>query len=100
MVDGSSEVRTVEAIQFYLALHRAGLPVCMQDADILKERLTGEEWIGIVPAGVEPLFCDDYFPGQKILELMNLPTEKAEEFAALCHWRPITVSGLKEKPGG
>lgn len=99
VVDGSSAVRTVEAIQFYLALHRAGLPVCMQDADILKDRLTGEEWIGIVPAGVEPLFCDDYFPGQKILEFMNLPTEKAEEFAALCHWQPIMVSGLKEKTG-
>ena len=99
VVAGSSRYRTVEAIQFYLALHRAGLPVYIQDGEVLKERLTGEERIGIVPAGVVPFYCDDYFPGQKIREFMNLPTEKTEEFAALCHWQNITVSGLKEKTG-
>ena len=52
VVAGSSRYRTVEAIQFYLALHRAGLPVYIQDGEVLKDRLTGEERIGIVPAGV------------------------------------------------
>ena len=89
---------TVEAVRFYLALHRAGLPVWIQDADVLKDRLTGEERVGIVPAGVDPFYCDNYFPGQKIMEFMNLPSEKTEAFAALCHWQSITVSGLKEKP--
>ena len=95
MVAGASESRTVEAIKFYLALHRAGLPVCMRKANALKNRLTGKEMIGIVPTGVAPFYCHHYFPGQDIIAFMNLPTERSEPFANYCNWQKISVSNLK-----
>ena len=95
MVAGASESRTVEAIKFYLALLRAGLPVCMRKANALKNRLTGKEMIGIVPTGVAPFYCHHYFPGQDIIAFMNLPTERSEPFANYCNWQKISVSNLK-----
>lgn len=96
MVAGTSESRTIEAIKFYLALHQAGLPVCMRKANLLKDRLTGKEQIGIVPAGVVPFYCHHYFPGRDIIAFMNLPAEHSEQFANSCDWQKISVSSLKE----
>lgn len=96
MVAGTSETRTVEAIKFYLALHRAGLPVCMRKATVLKDRLTGRELIGIVPEGVAPFYCHGHFPDQDIIAFMNLPSVRSDQLAIFCHWQKISVSSLKK----
>lgn len=90
-----NSIRRRWEIKFYLALHRAGLPVCMRKANALKNRLTGKEMIGIVPTGVAPFYCHHYFPGQDIIAFMNLPTERSEPFANYCNWQKISVSNLK-----
>lgn len=40
---------TTEVVKFYLALHRAGVPVHLWDAKQIADRLNGEGIIGIVP---------------------------------------------------
>ena len=86
-VAGSSWGRSIETIHFYLALHRAGMPVIIDEGNKLADRIKGKDKIGIVPKGVFPRYCSHYFPGEQILDFMNLPEEKHDEFAAKCVWR-------------
>ena len=92
---GSSRTRTIEAVNFYLALRRADLPVTIHQAGKLKERLTGDEKIGIVPDGVFPSYYHSMFEGEDIIDFMNLPLENRDAFAARCVWRPVARAYLK-----
>ena len=93
---GSAWNRTIETVNFFLALYRAGLPVTILDAGILKERLAGTEKIGVVPEGVFPDYCQSLFPGEKSIAFMNLPYEDRGEFAKRCVWQPLTPVQLKD----
>lgn len=96
-VAGSSWGRAMETIKFYLALHRAGMPVVIYEGKDLATRLTGEDKIGIVPRGITPRYCESYFPNEKILDFMNLPDEKRDEFVRKCVWRELPEIGLISK---
>ena len=97
VVAGLAETRTIETIHFFLALHRAGVPVCIRNAEELKARLTGAESIGIVPEGVFPAYCHDRFPGESIVDFMNLPREHRKELVKYCRWQPVPVPRLKKE---
>ena len=86
-VAGSSWGRSIETINFFRALHRAGMPVKINDGKKLADRIMGKDKIGIVPKGIFPCYCSHYFPGEQILDFMNLPEEKHNEFVAKCIWR-------------
>lgn len=86
---GSSVVRTIETVRFYLALCRAGAPVYLDKASDLVERLLGTELVGIVPEGVTPAYCEHFFPGEHIISFMNLPAKDRERFLPFCTWQPI-----------
>ena len=92
-VGGRAWTRSVEAVHFYVALHNAGLPVLLQDADEILARFKGEDLIGIVSYNLIPKYCESLFPASygKILDFMHvseedkwlkdvrwLPEEKAE----------------------
>lgn len=94
---GSAWTRTIETVKFYLVLIRAGIPVFLCDAHILAERLAETELIGIVPEGVMPAYCEDWFPDERIIDFINLPYEDTEKFVPHCHWQPITKISLLEK---
>ncbi len=85
-VAGDAWSRTIESVKFYLALRREGLPVFMHEAKILADRLTGKEKIGIVPDGVMPAYCESLFPGEKVIDFMNLPYENRDEMVKHCVW--------------
>lgn len=70
---GSSLGRSVEIVKFYLALADHGLPIFLTDGIEIAAMLTGTDYIGIVPEGVIPRYCASLFPGEKILDFMNLP---------------------------
>ena len=92
-VSGYSRVRTIEAIKFYLALKRNGLPVFMYKGHKLADRLTEKEKIGIVPKGVIPVYCESMFPDEDIISFMNLPDEKAKEIETKVVWQKLdTIS--------
>lgn len=95
-VAGSAWNRTVETIKIYLALKRAGLPVCLYQADILANRLTEEEKIGIVPEGIIPVYCESLFPAGNVIDFINLPCEKRKQIAKYCSWQPLTLATLEE----
>ena len=96
---GSAWSRTIETVNFFLALHRAGLPVTIMDADILKERLAGTEKIGVIPEGIFPAYCESLFPGEKVIDFINLPHEDREEFAKRCEWQPLNQVWLRAAGG-
>lgn len=51
--------------------------------------LTGRDYVGIVPEGVFPRYCDSLFPGEKMLTFMNLPWEETCKVEQAAIWHPI-----------
>lgn len=51
---GTAVTRSAEAIRMTLALHGAGIPVCLADADRHLLRIRGIDWVGVLP---------DYYSG-------------------------------------
>jgi len=47
---------------FYLAIHNAGLPVLIEDADEILARYDATDYIGVVPHNTTPKYCEDLFP--------------------------------------
>jgi len=87
---GSSWGRSVETVKFYLALVKCNIPIYLLHGKEIAAMLTGQDWIGIVPEGVLPRYCDSYFPDEKkILQFMNLPEEKTEDFIAATEWYSV-----------
>lgn len=83
---GDAWTRTIETVKFYLVLRRAGIPVFLREAKTLAQRLAETEMIGIVPEGVTPAYCSSWFPGEHIIDYMNLPYEDREKFLPFCTW--------------
>lgn len=91
---GDAESRTVETVKFYLALHRAGIPIFIHSGKKLVKRLREEEFIGIVPEGVFPRYCDSLFPDKDVIDFMNLPYERRAEVVQQSIWQEIPVVEL------
>ncbi len=77
-VAGKSWGRSIETARFFLALRRKELPVVVDDGKELVARFLGTDRIGIVPDGIFPRYCDSWFPGEDIVDFMNLPPEKED----------------------
>jgi len=95
---GSSMGRSVETVKFFLALTEQGYPVSLSDGKEILAMLKGEDYIGIVPQGVFPRYCDSFFPGEKMLTFMNLPHEKTGQVIQSAYWYPIERVQLREAP--
>lgn len=96
-IRGSSDIRCVEAVKFFLAIHSAGYPVYMYDAAELTDRFLEREKIGIVPKGVFPRYCSSFFPDEDVIDYMNLPYEKRDEIVRACEWQPLREIRLMNK---
>lgn len=92
---GSSMGRSVETVKFYLALAENGLPVYLRDGTEILAMLKGEDYVGIVPEGVFPRYCDSFFPGEKMLTFMNLPYEKSDQVINAAYWYPIKTARIQ-----
>jgi len=86
---GSSLGRSVETVKFYLALSEKGLPIFLYKGREILKMLTGKDYIGIVPEGVIPRYCDWMFPDEKLLSFMNLPWEERDEVEKATTWHTI-----------
>ena len=93
---GSAWTRTVETLKFFVALRQAGAPVYLREAELLADRVTEMEEIGIVPEGIIPAYCHSMFPGRTIIDFMNLPDEDRELVAAKAQWFPQPKAALQE----
>ena len=86
VVDGRSESRFIEAINFYLAIRDMNLPVVLNDSGLFLARLKGEENLGIVPRGIIPRYCEGRFPDQKIYSFLNI-YEDEEAIVPYVKWQ-------------
>jgi len=85
----SKYLQTVKTIKLYLALTDAGLPVSLYQQKELADMIAGKDNIGIVSEDVYPRYCGSIFPGENILQFMNLPYEYREETIAAAYWYPL-----------
>ena len=97
---GDAWNRTIETVKFYLALTRAGVPVYLNEATVLVDRLTEREKIGIVPDGVIPAYCESWFTQEHIIDFINLPFEDREKFTPFCTWYDEPQIQLASQEGG
>lgn len=83
---------THEAVIFYLALSKAGLPVVLSGAEDILHRLKGEGYIGVVPHTVHlserccELFPDEYDVG---MDFMHAYKEEMEKYKDVIQWLPV-----------
>jgi len=95
---GSSMGRSIETIKFYLALKEKGMPVELRDSHELLKMVKGEDYIGIVPKDIAPVYCSLMFPNENMLTFMNLPYEKTDEVIKNSSWYDIPdVQLIKER---
>lgn len=87
---GKSFGRSIETIKFYLALRRKGLPVFLENAQEILNRLLEKDKIGIVPDFVITRYCESSFPQERILDFIHLPyDENKEKMIKYVTWQPI-----------
>ena len=61
-VAGAAWNRSVEAVNFYVAIHDAGMPVVLRKAEAILTRFRGEDMVGVVPRDIIPSYCEGMFP--------------------------------------
>ncbi len=98
-VAGKAWNRSVEAVSFYVALKRAGLPAVLCDARAILARFKGEDLIGVVPHDVIPVYCESMFPKRlgTILDFMHVYDADMASFGDKIEWLPEPVAQLASK---
>ena len=98
-VRGKSWGRSVEAVNFFVAIREAGYPVMLEDAEGILARFEGTDLIGIVPANSPTRYCEDRFPAKygTILDFMHVDEEDMEKFGDQIEWLPVGSATLIEK---
>ena len=87
LLDGDSWGRTIETVKFYLALKKKDIPVYLFRGEHLVARLLETENVGIVPKGVMPAYCGNYFHDEdKVIDYMNLDREDIDKFGDKVRW--------------
>lgn len=89
-LEGSSRARVIETIKFAIALYKHNIPFILGKAEEIYRMASGVDYIGIVPETVTPRYCHAYFPTEdKIIDFMNLGTEKNNEIINKAFWYPL-----------
>ena len=98
-VRGKSWGRSVEAVNFFVAIREAGYPVILEDAEGILARFEGTDLIGIVPENCPTRYCEDRFPAKygTILDFMHVDEEDMENFGNQIEWLPENPATLIEK---
>ncbi len=94
---GSSTVRVMETVKIAAALYSANVPFYLEQANEILRMVKGLDYIGIVPETILPAYCHGRFPSEeKIIDFMNLGTEKKEEIIKKATWYPEKEIKIKE----
>lgn len=102
VVAGKAWSRAVEAVHFYVALKRAGLPVILNDAQAILARFKGEDLVGVVPRDVTPVYCEGLFPKRlgTILDFMHVWDDDMANFGDRIEWLPEPEARLASEALG
>lgn len=75
-LEGSKILRKIEIVKIYIILTTNNVPVKIYNSDIIKEALKGNDYIGIVPNEIFPVYCEGYFKEYKPLEFTHIKDDK------------------------
>lgn len=102
VVAGKAWNRAVEAVHFYVALKRAGLPVVLRDARAILARFKGDDLVGVVPRDVISVYCEGMFPERfgTILDFMHVYDEEIANFGGKIEWLPEPEARLASEALG
>ena len=94
----SGKYRPLEAVTLYVALSEAGLPVLLANADELRARFEGSDYIGIVPHDTIPKYCESMFPSQygHVIDFIHVFDEELEKYGKAITWLPEDPADLQE----
>lgn len=68
---GGDKYSTVEVANTFIELKRNKIPVKLWDKEIMVRKLTGDDLIGIVPDGIFPAYCSEYFPEDEVVSFCD-----------------------------
>lgn len=90
--------RPGEVIRFFIALRQKGIMVRLEDMDALLARCLGTDKVGIVPQNVFPRYCEGMFPGEKVVDFMNIHIWDKEyaEIVSKAQWQELVFPKPKE----
>ena len=86
--------RIVETVKMFLALHKAGFPITIDDADEVRDRLAGLGWMGIIPESRSLHRGWQEFPANfHVADVMHFSEfGRARRFALpFVSWKPMPV---------
>ena len=85
----AGKYRAWEAVRFFVALRKAGLPVILNDADEIRARYDGKSYIGVVPHRSSTRYCEDLFPAKygHVIDAIQIFQED-EDLLPYVEWLP------------
>lgn len=91
--------RIFEAVNFYTALRKAGLPVLLSSGNEILARLDGTDYVGIVSLNstwrdFEEIIPESYEP---VIDFMHVYNEEMEKFGNQIEWIPEEPARLIKK---
>ena len=92
-LDGSRILRKIEIVRIYFELSNNNIPVKIYSPEIIKNALKGEDYIGIVPKDVMPIYCEGYFNEPKPREFTRFLEDKMLDYIT---WQEADKIYLKE----
>ncbi len=96
-LEGSSRIRVVETILMADALYKLKIPFTLGKSEEIYKMVCGNDYIGIVPEKVTPRYCHSYFPPEdKIIDFMNLGSERVPELIQKSYWYPLDAVKLSD----
>lgn len=91
-INGRNLIRKIEIVKIFNILHKNNIPLNIYDVDVIKESLKGNDYIGIVPSSILPIYCEEYFKKYKPLEFIHMKDKKMLKHIK---WEDLEVIELK-----
>lgn len=91
-INGRNLIRKIEIVKIFNILHKNNIPLNIYDVDVIKESLKGNDYIGIVPSSILPIYCEEYFKKYKPLEFIHMKDKKMLKHIK---WEDLEIIELK-----
>lgn len=89
LLDGKI-LRKIEIIKIFNVLNKNNIPVKIYNADIIKDALRGNDYIGIVPDEIIPIECSEYFKKYRPTEFIHIKNKaKENKIFKYIKWEPL-----------
>ena len=91
--------RIFEAVNFYTALRRAGLPVLLSAGNEILARLDGTDYVGIVSYNSTWRECEELIPESygSVIDFMHVYNDEMEKYGNQIEWIPEEAAHLIKK---